>query len=277
MIKLRKGAWTLFESALYKTTSTVIQTEDAVLIVDPCWLPHEVEEIRRYAGDMALNGKRKYVLFTHSDFDHIIGYGAFPDAEVIASAAFADKSEAAKQKIVEQILAFDDDYYLERNYEIAYPAVTHRVERDGQLLQLGTDLRLTFYLSPGHNDDGLFTVVEPLGLLLAGDYWSDLEFPYIYHSSTLYEETIGKLDTMLTAHEVKRLIPGHGSSTADIGEMKRRQTADFAYIAALRGAVGSGDQETIDALIDGCRFPRNMRKFHKGNQELMERELRAKS
>ncbi|NBD25264.1 MBL fold metallo-hydrolase [Paenibacillus glycinis] len=277
MIKLRKGALTIFESALYKTTSTVIQSEDAVLIVDPCWLPHEVQEIRRYADDAAVNGKRKYVLFTHSDFDHIIGYGAFPDAEIIASAAFADKDEAAKAKIVEQILAFDDDYYLERPYEIRYPEVAHRMERDGQQLALGDSgsLRLTCYQSPGHNDDGLFTVVEPLGLLLAGDYWSDIEFPYIYHGSALYETALAKLDTMLGMHDIARLIPGHGASTTDKAEMKRRQAADYAYIAAMRAAVRAGDQASIDALIEGCRFPRNLRKFHRGNQALFERELAA--
>ncbi|QHW32404.1 MBL fold metallo-hydrolase [Paenibacillus rhizovicinus] len=275
MIKMRKGALTIFESALYKTTSTVIQTADAVLIVDPCWLPGEVEEIRRYADEAAEGGRRKYVLFTHSDFDHIIGYGAFPDAEVIASAALAGKSDEAKAAIIEQILAFDDDYYLERNYKISYPDVTHAIAHDGQQLTLGASgsLRLTFYLSPGHNDDGLFTVVEPLGLLVAGDYWSDIEFPYIYHSSTLYESAVAKLDTMLDAHEIVRLIPGHGASTTDKAEMKRRQTADVAYISAMRAGVRANDQQAIDALIEGCRFPRNMRKFHRANQTLFEREL----
>ncbi|MFC4812859.1 MBL fold metallo-hydrolase [Paenibacillus sp. GCM10023250] len=276
MIKMRKGALTLFESALYKTASAVVQGEDAVLIVDPCWLPGEVEEIRRYADEAAVNGKRKYVLFTHSDYDHIIGYGAFPDAEIIASAALAGKSAEAKAELEEQIRAFDDSYYLERGYEIRYPAVTHAIEGDGQRLRLGASgsLELTFYQSPGHNDDGLYTVVEPLGLLFAGDYWSDIEFPYIYHDSRLYETSIAKLDAMLEAHAVTRLIPGHGSSTTDRAEMKRRQTADFAYIAAMRAAVRAGDQAGIDALIAGCRFPRNLRKFHRGNQTLFERELR---
>ncbi|RAP74164.1 MBL fold metallo-hydrolase [Paenibacillus montanisoli] len=273
MIKLKEGPFTLFESALYKTMSAVIDLGDAVLIVDPCWLPHEVEEIRGYAADLA-GGRKNYVLFTHSDYDHIIGYGALPDAEVIASAALADKREEEREAILEQIRDFEDSYYLERDYEIAYPVVQHRVERDGQTLQLG-DARLTFYLSPGHNDDGIYTVVEPLGLLLAGDYWSDIEFPYIYHSSTLYEESIRKLDVMLASHSITRLIPGHGNSTMDRGEMKRRQTADFAYVAAMRKAVREGDQAAIDALIDGCKFPRNLRKFHRGNQELFEREWKG--
>ncbi len=272
-MKLKEGPLTLFESALYKTMSAVIDLGDAILLVDPCWLPHEVEQIRLYA-DVLAGGRKKYVLFTHSDYDHIIGYGAFPDAEVIASAALADKREEERETILEQIRGFEDSYYLERDYEIAYPAVQHKVERDGQTLQLG-GARLTFYLSPGHNDDGMYTVVEPLGLLLAGDYWSDIEFPYIYHSSSLYEESIGKLDTMLAAHAITRLIPGHGDSTTEVAEMKRRQTADFAYIAAMRKAVKEGDQAAIDALIDGCPFPRNLRKFHRGNQELFERELRV--
>lgn len=275
MIKLRKGPLTIFESALYKTTTTVIQSEDAVLVVDPCWLPHEVAEIRRYVDDAAAGRKRKFVLFTHSDFDHIIGYGAFPDAEIIASAALANKDEAAQERILEQIRAFDDDYYLERNYEIRYPAVTHAVERDGQTILLGESLRLTCYSSQGHNDDGLFTVVEPYGILLAGDYASDIEFPYIYHSSTLYEESLAKLDVILAAHEIARLIPGHGASTTEVAEIKRRQTADFAYIDAMRKAVPTRDQAAIDALIAGCRFPRNMLKFHRGNQALFERELGA--
>ncbi|SFJ23004.1 Glyoxylase, beta-lactamase superfamily II [Paenibacillus sp. UNC496MF] len=276
MIKRRKGALTLFESALYKTVSAVIQSEDAVLVVDPCWLPGEVEEIRRYADEAAANGKRKYVLFTHSDYDHIIGYGAFPDAEIIASAALAGKSAEAKAEIEEQIRAFDDSYYLERSYEIRYPEVTHAIGGDGGMLRLGASgsLELTFYQSPGHNDDGLYTVVEPLGLLLAGDYWSNIEFPYIYHDSRLYETSIAKLDAMLEAHEIARLIPGHGSSTTDVAEMKRRQAADMAYIAAMRAAVRAGDQAGIDALIKGCPFPRNLRKFHRANQTLFERELR---
>ncbi|REE68012.1 glyoxylase-like metal-dependent hydrolase (beta-lactamase superfamily II) [Paenibacillus taihuensis] len=273
MIKLQDGPLTLFESALYKTMSAVVETVDAVIIVDPCWLPHEVEEIRQYADNLA-GDRSKYVLFTHSDFDHIIGYGAFADAAVIASAALADKPDADKEAILEQIRDFEHSYYLERDYEIAYPTVTHRAEADGQVLNLSEGgTRLTFYQAPGHNNDGIYTVIEPLGLLFAGDYWSDIEFPYIYFSSTEYETSIRKLDTMLANRAITRLIPGHGNSTTDHGEMKRRQESDLAYIAAMRAAVRAGDQAAIDRLIEGCKFPRNMRKFHRGNQTLFEREL----
>ncbi len=31
------------------------------------------------------------------------------------------------------------------------------------------------YNAPGHNDDGLFTIIEPFGLMLSGDYLCDVE------------------------------------------------------------------------------------------------------
>lgn len=76
MFRWKRGPVTLFQSDLYMTNSLVMETDDCVLVTDPCWLPREVEEIRRYV-DNILGARRLFLLFTHSDFDHIIGYGAF--------------------------------------------------------------------------------------------------------------------------------------------------------------------------------------------------------
>jgi len=271
------GMGTVFQSALYKTNAAVVETDDLVLVVDPCWLPYEVSAIRRHA-DAVLEEKPRplYALYTHSDFDHIIGCGAFPDARVVASRALADMSEAGREQTLEQIRSFDDDYYVERDYPIVYPAVDCAFGKDGETLEVG-GTRLTFYQSPGHNPDGLFTVVEPLGLLIAGDYLSDIEFPYIYHSSRLYEDALHKLDTIAGRHDIRLLLPGHGSPTDVPAEMKRRQAEGLAYIAAMREAVAAGDGERIDGIVAGCRFPRNLGKFHRSNRELFERELRGEA
>lgn len=77
----------VFESQIYKTTSAVIQTEDCLIVVNPCLLPSEVEEIREHV--LSIQGNRPiYLIMTHSDWDHIVGAGAFPEAVVIANAAF---------------------------------------------------------------------------------------------------------------------------------------------------------------------------------------------
>jgi len=273
MIVWKDNSVTVFRSSLYMTNSIVVQTDDLVLVVDPTWLPHEIASIRAYT-DSIRGGRPLYLLFTHSDYDHILGWGAFRDAATIASAPFAAKRPEAKEAIVETVRAFDDEYYIERGYDVAYPDVDIVIGEEGESFVVG-GTRLVFYGAQGHNDDGLLTAVEPLGLLVAGDYLSDVEFPYIYVSSAQYEETVGKLDRLLDDHRIRLLLPGHGSPTDDRSEMKRRQTDSLAYIASMRERIRSGDRDGIDRLIDGCSFPRNMRKFHDNNRRLMEQECRA--
>ncbi|WP_121610837.1 MBL fold metallo-hydrolase [Mesobacillus foraminis] len=271
MIVWRDEHTTLFRSALYETVSTVIATKDCVIVVDPCWLPHEVEEIRQYSD--SIKGERPlYLLFTHSDYDHIIGYQAFPEAKVIASQAFADKSGEKKEDIIEQIKAFDDEYYVTRSYEIVYPEVDIPIEGDGKSFSVG-GTTLTFFQAPGHNADGLFTIIEPLGILVAGDYFSDLEFPYIYVSSHEYEKSISKLDTILEKYSIRMLVTGHGNPTREYAEIKKRQQDSFDYIRAMRKLIQEKDVEGISLLIEGCKFPRNMKKFHYNNQLLFEKEF----
>ncbi|WP_019914137.1 MBL fold metallo-hydrolase [Paenibacillus sp. HW567] len=271
MQKWKRGDITLFQSELYETNSLVVESAGHVLVVDPCWLPSEVEEIRQYVSGI-LGGRQLLLLFTHSDFDHIIGYGAFQEAEVIASKAFADKTLEEREAILEEIRTFDDRYYLKRPYEITYPDVDYIMELDGQTMVFG-ELQLTGYAASGHTNDGLFTVVDSPRLFIAGDYLSDVEFPYIYDSSAAYEATLGKVEQVIAQQPVPLLVPGHGAAAESLPDIGRRREAGLNYIRSLRTAVAAGDQDAVDKLIAGCAYPRNMRQFHRSNQELIEREL----
>jgi glyoxylase-like metal-dependent hydrolase (beta-lactamase superfamily II) len=166
MIQYKTKHLTVFESALFRTTSTVLETDDLILIVDPTWLPAEIDEIRHHV-DASRNGKCVYLLFTHSDYDHILGFGAFQDAYTIASKAFFENSEQEEQ--LRAIRKFDQDYYIRRSYPIVYPRVDLAVDEDTDFITVG-DTRLSFCQAPGHNADGLITLVEPLGILIVGDY-----------------------------------------------------------------------------------------------------------
>jgi len=77
----------IFESELFRTTSTIVKGKDYILVVDPNWLPREVDFIKKKADKIG-RGKKKYLLFTHSDYDHIIGYGKFKNYKTIASQNF---------------------------------------------------------------------------------------------------------------------------------------------------------------------------------------------
>ena len=273
MIVWKDDNTTFFRSALYETISSVIITDDCVIVVDPCWLPNEVEEIKRYVESIREN-RPLYLLFTHSDYDHIIGYKAFPEATVIASHLFHKKNSKEKELIIEQIKEFDDEYYLTRGYEIVYPEVDIPIEGEETTIKIG-ETKLTFFQAPGHNDDGLFTIIEPAGIFLTGDYFSDIEFPYIYFNSYEYEKTILKLDPILAQYPIKLLVTGHGNATRDPSEMKKRQLDSLEYIRKMRKFVLEKNGAGMDQLISGCRFPRNMKKFHNNNHKLFQKELRV--
>ncbi|MEZ4986246.1 MAG: MBL fold metallo-hydrolase [Saprospiraceae bacterium] len=110
----------VFESQLMRTTSTLIAGAGHLLLVDPNWLPDEVaflsEQVARLRGDRPL-----YVLFTHSDYDHIIGYPAFKEqARFVASCRLRDNEQAAAQ--TEAIAQFYDQYYLKPPWGNEYPS-----------------------------------------------------------------------------------------------------------------------------------------------------------
>lgn len=270
MIQYKNEHITVFQSQLFKTTSSVIHTKDCVIVVDPTWLPLEVKEIREYVEEIKQN-KPVYLLFTHSDWDHIIGYGAFPEAIVIASAGFHENKE--KEQILEQIHEFDHQYYLDRDYAITYPKVDMIIRDEGQKLEIG-ETSLTFYKADGHTDDGLFTIIEPLGIWVAGDYLSDVEFPYIYTSSEKYEETLLKCEGILERHKIRLLIPGHGQATDSIEEIHHRKAKSLNYINELRSAI-LANQES-QHLIEKYAYPKGMKAFHEGNMKVIKKEIEVK-
>ena len=99
----------VLESELFRTTSTIIHTSDYILIVDPNWLPREVEYIYDLVNQFPANIPR-YLLFTHSDYDHIIGANAFPEAIVIASKAFSENPN--KKGSTKSQTSSDDDLQI---------------------------------------------------------------------------------------------------------------------------------------------------------------------
>ena len=260
---------TLFESALFRTVTTLIVGNDHLLLVDPNWLPGEIDFIARRVRKYAA-GRQCYLLFTHSDYDHIIGYGRFAEFTTIASAAFVSNPERAG--VLTQIATFDDEYYISRDYPITYPEIALPVAGHGTSLQLGQD-DYVFYQAPGHNRDGLLTFDRRRGLLIVGDYLSNIEFPYVYHSFADYRLTLAKLQQLIDTEDVRWLISGHGDATTDRTEMQRRIDASHAYLDGLERSVRSDAPYDFDRLMRGYAFPGIMRKFHEANVKLLRQEL----
>jgi hydroxyacylglutathione hydrolase len=268
-IQLQTSTLTIFESALFRTTSTVIQTDDFVLIIDPNWLPQEVQTIRNFVDKIKMD-KPIYLYFTHSDYDHIIGYQAFVEAKVIVSKAFAENRE--KQNILEQINAFDDEYYIKRNYPIIYPKGDFLIRENGEKLKIG-NTELQFFDAKGHNSDGLILWIKALGILVVGDYLSNVEFPYIYHSGTEYLATLNRVEAVVKTSELKYLITGHGDYTSDLLEIQKRFDDSYNYIFKVMDCIREGEDFDLSELWKQYDFQRIMTKFHNGNLNVLKSEL----
>ncbi|MDR4945396.1 MBL fold metallo-hydrolase [Neobacillus cucumis] len=269
MIQFQNETITVFQSALFQTTCTVAVTRDLILVVDPNWLPHEIEEIKQHVSQVR-EDREVYLLFTHGDFDHIIGYHAFPGARVIGSKGLEEHPETTKK--LGLIQQFYNEYYIAPPYEIGFPKVDFVICEDGQQLVFG-ETKLTFYLAQGHTHDGLFTLVEPLGLWVAGDYLSDFELPFIYHSAKAYEETLWKAEQVLVNHQVSVLVPGHGQTTTNRNEIQRRIQRSQDYLSRLIAAVVNEDVEKQHSLEKEMSFPSNFTKqCHEDNVTIIRRE-----
>lgn len=261
MIQFQKDNITVFQSALYMTTTAIIQTNEAIIMTDPNWLPAEIEEIKRYINKMK-GDKQLYIIYTHSDFDHIIGSGAFPEAKVIASKQLDENPN--KEYSIQKIKQFDQKYYLHRSYSPVYPTVDIVVSADGHKLELDS-ITMTFYQAPGHTNDGLFTVIEPYGLFCSGDYLSDVEFPFIFSSYEDYVHTINKAENILLNHQITTHIPGHGSTTQNQEEIQKRINSSKYYLKQLLHDNG----ELEKYLSREYPFFEGMKSIHADNKEMV--------
>ncbi|WP_128896088.1 MBL fold metallo-hydrolase [Longirhabdus pacifica] len=270
MLQFRNDILTVYQSALYQTTTTIVHTKDLILIADPNFLPHEIDEIKRYV-DTIRGGRDLYLLFTHGDYDHVIGSGAFPNATTIASQSLAECSY--KQETVDSIHQFDAKYYIERNYPVSFPKIDIVVQHNGQQLQVGETI-LTFYLAPGHTNDGLFTVLEREGIWIAGDYLSDFEVPFIYDSAVSYFNTLLLAEKILQKHPISYLIPGHGKMTSDRVEMERRIAFSTKYLNDLKHDVKTDNEAALHKLCNNMAYASDFtRQCHETNINMMKKML----
>jgi hydroxyacylglutathione hydrolase len=269
MILFKNKHVTVFQSALFQTNSTVVETEDCIIVVDPTWLPNEINEIRKYVDEIRKE-RPIYLYFTHGDFDHVIGYHAFPDATTIGSINLHNHPE--KEIKVGKIKQFYLDHYIQHNEPIRFPEIDLIISEDGQTIKIG-NTTFTFYLSPGHTKDGLFLYIDQLDIWITGDYLSDFELPIVFDSVKSYYETLEKASELITNNQFSLLIPGHGKVTDSKIDAINRISFAKDYLTRLQQAVQIEDEEAISLLEKEFLFPSAFTKFcHECNVQNMRRE-----
>lgn len=245
-------------STLYQTTTLELRRDGQRLLVDPGISPWEIEEVVSAHSDPV--GR---ILLTHADWDHVLGVPALPDARVIASTAASSRiaSGAARESVEQEArgayVAFGD---------LGLLRVDHAVEAPSEAT-LGPWHAL-FRAGRGHTDDGLLTSFPEEGLLVAGDYLSELEIPAAYASVADYRNTLQTLIGVIERERPAHVVVGHGPPHTSERAL-RIADQDLDYIEAVLAYAEAGcDPEHAERIavpdrgggpFDGESHARNVR------------------
>jgi glyoxylase-like metal-dependent hydrolase (beta-lactamase superfamily II) len=230
-------------SNLWNTNSTLItgigRAATATVVVDPGWFPDEIAELQAAAA-ATWPGHATHVLFTHGDFDHVVAWEDFPGAQIIASPKAAQRKAADVEK---QVSDLDARRETVRPHPYRYPPANAFTSPSS--LDVGGETIL-FFDAPGHQADGLFTVLPERHILIAGDYLSDEEFPFIYHSMPDYRATLLLARDLCKRYEILEEVPGHGQVATTPDEIEYRISTDLDYLDRLDAGVKAAKAEGLD-------------------------------
>lgn len=218
--------WERFEAFLWRTTSLLVAGEGESVVVDPAISAEEVDRIRQRA--LELGAPVRQVLITHGDWDHVCGIGGFPDAIAAMAEATAEKliPGAADQRVRRAA----EEY----GFVLAGSPRVDRTFAAGSALALGSFVVETFPLI-GHTADSTGFRFRELGILVVGDYLSEVEFPFAI-SPAAYRTTLAGLIETLRTDPPDVVIPGHGPALSAERALGVAE-ADVRYLRSLHAAV----------------------------------------
>jgi glyoxylase-like metal-dependent hydrolase (beta-lactamase superfamily II) len=232
------------QSRFWQTHSGIWLSAGRACLIDPGVYPDEIAALARFVVERAAVAQA--IVLTHSHWDHILGPERMPGVQVVAHAAFSTCVSGAEGAGEVERWAAREGIARERPFVAPQPGV---VFEETMALAVG-DLALRLIHAPGHAADQLVVYCAEGATLWAADMLSDLEPPFVAQGLAAYERTLARLSAL----EIGLLIPGHGSPTADAGEIRARFAEDRAYLAALRERVGLAvrDGRTVEETVALC-------------------------
>ena len=271
LTSLTPHLWTLACRSMHYNTGVFISSGEAALI-DPGLFSDEFAALAQLLKDQ--HAKPRWLILTHSHWDHIFGPERFPGVPVIAQSRYRKEVEAEGEGLIKKILNWEQAEGIRRDAPFVIPQPTETFDFETGMDVGGLTLRLTH--APGHAADQLVIYQPETETLWASDILSDVEIPFVSHSLAAYEATL----TRLSDWPIRALVPGHGNATTAPANVRARLTDDRAYLAEVRAkvtqAVRSG--ESVEEAVAACatmryRYPEDNALYHQLNVESAYLEL----
>jgi glyoxylase-like metal-dependent hydrolase (beta-lactamase superfamily II) len=211
-------------SRLWQTNAVALRSGAEALLVDSPYFPDELEAL---PGVLAQAGfEVDGLVATHGDYDHLLGRLAFPGLALGLGEPTVERFHrdpgAAQRELREQ----DARLYVSRPSPLALGSV-QALPVPGKL-ELG-DEEIELHPAEGHTSDGMALMARFCGVLVCGDYLSDVEIPTLV-SVADYRATLARFGPLVEAAE--SVVPGHGSPLSRDAAV-RILDEDLAYLDAL--------------------------------------------
>jgi glyoxylase-like metal-dependent hydrolase (beta-lactamase superfamily II) len=214
-------------SLLWQTTATAIRAGDEAMLVDSPYFPDELELLPTLLAQAGFEPTA--LLITHGDWDHLLGRMAFPDLSMGLAEGTMLRIRERPGEIQRELRDADSEHYVRRSRPLAL-GQTQSLPVPGHL-GLG-EHELELHPAEGHTPDGMAVFAPWIGVLVCGDYLSDVEIPMLNEGGSVgeYRATLARLAPLVERAET--VVPGHGSPSPRDRALELLDE-DLAYLDAL--------------------------------------------
>ncbi len=214
-------------SGFWQTNAVALRAAGEALLIDSPYLPDELDALPSLLAGAGFEPDG--LLATHADFDHLLGRLAFPGMTLGLGEGSVERLQREPGGVQRALRHYDAEFYVTRPAPLALGQV-QGLPVPGRV-DIG-DRELELHPAEGHTADGMALFDRALGLLVVGDYVSDVEIPWISKSGSLeeYRATLARLAPLV--EEAATVVPGHGAPH-DRETALRLVDEDMDYLDAL--------------------------------------------
>jgi glyoxylase-like metal-dependent hydrolase (beta-lactamase superfamily II) len=193
-------------SRMWQTTATALRAGGEALLIDSPYFPDELDALPGLVAGAGFEPDG--LLATHADFDHLLGRLAFPGLALGLGQPTVERLHREPGAAQRDLRDHDAEFYVSRASPLALGQV-QGLPVPGRL-ELGEE-ELELHPAEGHTADGTAIFARAMGVLVVGDYLSDLEIPVVSEGGSVgdYRATLARLSPLVEAADV--VVPGHGS------------------------------------------------------------------
>jgi hydroxyacylglutathione hydrolase len=231
-------------SRLWQTNAVAVRAGAEALLIDSPYFPDELEALPQLLSQAGFEPDG--LIATHADFDHLLGRLAFPGLALGVGDASGMRMRADPGGAQRGLRDSDASLYVERPAPLALGEL-QALPVPGRL-ELGEG-EVELHPAEGHTSDGLALFARDLGVLVCGDYLSNVELPTVSEGGSVedYRATLARLAPLVDAAET--VVPGHGSPQERDAAL-RILDEDLGYLDAVERGE---DRPALPAGRDSAR------------------------